>query len=61
MKWSFDNLHIGLIKKDGRSLATREIKRPPGMVNGTWFQHAAEVCRVLNKDGSRPRYEGSGD
>jgi len=53
MRWSFDDLDIGLIRSDGKALATREIRRPLGLVDSVWHEHAKQVCAVLNKDSSR--------
>ncbi len=52
MKYSFDDYAIGLMRKDGRSLLTREIKRPRGITNSVWYEHTKEVCKALNKDRS---------
>lgn len=51
MRWSFDDLDIGLIRSDGKALVTREIRRPVGLSNSVWFEHAKHVCAALNRVG----------
>lgn len=48
MKWSFDDLHIGLMPERGTSLATREIARPAGIAQSDWYVLAQNTCRLLN-------------
>jgi len=44
--YTFDDLHIGVPSGKG-GLATRLIKRPPGLTNDVWYQFAAKVCEQL--------------
>ena len=46
--WSFDDMNIGRIKPDGKSLTTRDIERPAGLYRAEWYQFASDVCRLLN-------------
>ena len=49
MTYSFDNGHIGLIKKGGSSLTVRLIPRPERLALQSWFELAGAVVRELNK------------
>ena len=60
MKYSFDDYAIGLLKKDGRSLASKEIRRLCGVTRQEWYRHAGEVCRLLNKAKSVPKLHPTG-
>lgn len=46
-RWSFDDLHIGKLKKGDGSLVTREIDRPKGLSNSAWYAHASAVCKLM--------------
>lgn len=52
MRWSFDDMHIGIETEDGRSLQTREIQKPQALNRAAWYAHASEVCKVLNRASS---------
>lgn len=61
MTYSFDGYAIGVLK--GSSLLTREIRRPRGIDRNDWYDHAAQVCKLLNairRDG-QSRWEMTND
>ena len=48
--YSFDDRHIGLTDPSRTFLKEKLVERPPGLDNRTWYQHAGQVCRLLNKE-----------
>jgi len=48
--YSFDDLHIGLLRDNGQSLETRDIVRPPSVPSNYWYAMAAQVCLFLNRE-----------
>jgi hypothetical protein len=48
--WSFDDQHIGRAKAGNQFLETRNIQRPPGLLNHHWYEFAVKVCAALSSD-----------
>lgn len=49
VRWSFDDHHIGEYDSDVKgSLLTQRIVRPKGLVLHDWYNHAGDVCRLLD-------------
>lgn len=48
-QYSFDEIHIGKMKPNGNSLRTREIRRPDGLEQLSWYNLAASICKILNE------------
>lgn len=47
-KYSFDGQHIGKLRDSGRSLGTREVRRPPRISDTHWYTLAEQVCGIIN-------------
>lgn len=58
MKYSFDDLHIGKTET-GRTLQTREISRPGGLTNTSWYTFAGAIVSLLNKLNTTPNTDRS--
>jgi len=48
-RWSFDDHDIGWLPRGASALATRPIDRPAGMTRQAWYDHAVEVCALLER------------
>ena len=49
MRYSFDDLAIGVIRDDQKVLVTRDIQRPKGLTLHAWYAHAGQICTLLNQ------------
>lgn len=48
VRYSYDDLHIGVIREDGKALKTRIIHRPCFNENAEWYNYAGKICDLLN-------------
>lgn len=49
-RYTFDDLSIGLMEKDGRSLHTRLVRRPATLSMDSWYKFAGEIVNLLNEE-----------
>ena len=50
MRYSFDDIHIGRMRKGARCLEVNDVKRPEGISRNDWYKFAGEICVLLNEE-----------
>lgn len=48
--YGFDELYIGEIDSESKALKTRDVRRPYDLASHDWYDFAAAVCALLNKE-----------